>query len=91
MSGTRKGYTTPHRCTTVGDNRRNRHSERDFQARHKLQEKTSDFSAQFHGPLYFSIGPEGKRDIYNNFDPDRPVSILLNPPSTEQPLLVEIK
>ena len=38
--------------------------------------------------IYFSIGPEAKRDIYNNFDPD---SICLNPPSTEKPPLVEIK
>ena len=91
MPGTHKGYTTPYRCATVSDNRRNRPSERDYQDRCKLQEKASDFSAQFHGPVYFSIGPEAKRDICNNFDPDRPVSIHLIPPSTEKPPLVEIK
>ena len=85
MPGTCKGYTTPHRCATISDTRRNRPSERDYQARHKLQEKVSDFSVQFHSPIYFSIGPEAKRDIYNNFDPDRPVSIHLDPPSTGKP------
>ena len=38
-----------------------------------------------------SIGPEAKRDIYNTFDPDRSISIHLDPPSTERPPSVEIK
>ena len=41
--------------------------------------------------MYLSIGPETKRDIYNTFDPDKPISIHLDPPSTERPHLVEIK
>ena len=41
--------------------------------------------------MYLSIGPEAKRDIYNTFDPDKPFNIHLDPPSTEQPPLVEIK
>ena len=49
------------------------------------------FHAKFHGPVYLSIGPEAKRDIYNTFDPDKSISIHLDPPSTERPPLVEIK
>ena len=49
------------------------------------------FHTKFYGPIYLSIGPEAKRDIYNTFDPDRPTSIHLDPPSTERPPLVEIK
>ena len=49
------------------------------------------FHTNFHGPIYLSIGPEAKRDIYNTFDPDRSISIHLDPPSTERPPLVEIK
>ena len=41
--------------------------------------------------MYLSLRPEAKRDIYNTFDPDKPFNIHLDPPSTEQPLLVEIK
>ena len=41
--------------------------------------------------VYLSLGPEAKRDIYNTFDPNKPFNIHLDPPSTEWPLLVEIK
>ena len=41
--------------------------------------------------MYLSIGPEAKGGIYNTFDPDKPISIHLDPPSTERPPLVEIK
>ena len=41
--------------------------------------------------VYLSLLPEGKRDIYNTFDPDKPFNIHLDPPSTERPPLVEIK
>ena len=91
MQGTRKGYTTPHRCMTVGDSKRNQPFNRDKQARHRLQEKASDFHAQFHGPVYLGIGSEAKRDIYNTSDPDKLISIHLDPPFTEKPPLVEIK
>ena len=45
----------------------------------------------FHDCVYLSIVLEAKRDIYNTFDPDKPFNIHLDPPSTEQPPLVEIK
>ena len=91
MPGPHKGYIIPHKCATVSDSKRNQPSDRGQQARHKLQEKASGFHANFHCPVYLSIGPEAKRDIYNTFDPDRSISIHLDPPSTERPPLVEIK
>ena len=91
MPGSRKGYTTPHRCARVDSSRKNQPSDRDRQARQKLQEKTSDFHVNFHNCVYLSIGPEAKRDIYNTFDPDKPFNIHLDSPSTEWPPLVEIK
>ena len=91
MPGPHKGYTTPHKCATVSDSKRNQPSDRDRQARCKLQEKASGFHTNFHGPICLSIRPEAKRDIYNTFDPDRSLSIHLDPPSTERPPLVEIK
>ena len=91
MSGPCKGYTTPHRCATVNESKRNQPSDRDRQARHKVQEKASDFHANFYGPVYLSIGPKAKRDKYNIFDPGKPISIHLDPPSTERLPLVEIR
>ena len=85
MPGPFKEYTTPHRCVTVDDSRKNQPSDRDQQARCKLQEKTLDFYANFYDCVYLSIGPEAKRDIYNTFNPDKPFNIHLDPPLTERP------
>ena len=60
MPGPRKGYATPHRSATVDSSRRNQPSDRDRQARQKLQEKTSDFQVNFHDCVYLSIGREAK-------------------------------
>ena len=89
MPGPKREYTTPHRCATVDSSRRNQPSDRDRQARQKLQEKASDFQVTFDDCVYLSLGPEAKRDIYNTFDPDKPFNIHLDPPSTEWPPLVE--
>ena len=91
MPGPKRGYTNPHRCATVDSSRRNQPSDRDRQARQKLQEKMSDFQVTFDDCVYLSLGPEAKRDIYNMFYPDKPFNIHLDLPSTEQPSLVEIK
>ena len=91
MPGPKRGYTTPHRCATVDSSRRNQPSDRDRQARQRLQEKTSDFQVTFDDCVYLSLGPEAKRDIYNTFDPDKPFNVHLDPPLTEHPPLVEIK
>ena len=91
MSGPKRGYTTPYRCTTVDSSRRNQPSNRDRQARQKLQEKMSDFQMTFDDCVYLSLGPEAKRHIHNTFDPDKPFNIHLDPSSTEWPPLVKIK
>ena len=91
MPGPKRGYTTPHRGATVDSSRGNQPSDRDRQARQRLQEKTSDVQVTFDDCVYLSLGPEAKRDIYNTFDPDKPFNIHLDLPSTEQPPLVEIK
>ena len=76
---------------TVNDPKRNQLSDRDHHTTCRLQEKVSDFHVQFHGPVYLIIGPEAKRDICITFDPDRSISVHLDPPSIEKPPLVEIK
>ena len=91
MPGPRKGYTAPHRCATVDSSRRNQSSDKDRQARQKLQEKTPDFHVNFHNCVYLSIRLEAKRDIHNTFDPDKPLNIHLDPSSTEWPPLIEKK
>ena len=91
MPSPKRGYTTPHRCSIVDSSRRNQPSDRDRQARQKLQEKSSDFQVTFDDNLYLSLRPEAKWDIYNTFDADKPFNIHLEPPSTEQPPLVKIK
>ena len=80
MPGPKRGYTTPHRCVTVDSSRRNQPSDRDSQARQKLQEKPSDFQVTFDNCVYLIIGLEAKRDIYNTFDPDKPFNVHLYPP-----------
>ena len=91
MPAPKRRYTTPHRCATVDSSRRNQPSDRDRQARQKLQEKTSDFQVTFDDNIYLSLGPETKWDIYNTFDPNKSFNIHLDPPSTEWPPLVKIK
>ena len=86
-----KGYSTPHRYATINESKRNQPSDRDRQARCKAQEKALDFHTNFYGPVYLSIGPEAKRDICNTSNPDKPISIHLDPLSMERPPLVEIK
>ena len=56
-----------------------------------MQEKTSDFHANFYDCVYLSFGHETKRDTYTTFDPDKPFNIHLDLLSTERPPLIEIK
>ena len=70
MPGPKRGYTTPHRCATVDSSRKKQPSDRDRQARQKLQEKASNFQVTFDDNIYLSLGPEAKQDIYNTFDPN---------------------
>ena len=91
MPGPKRGFTTPHTCETVDFSARNQPLERDRKAREKLQEKVSNFQVTFDDNISLSLGLETKQDIYNTFDPNKPFDIHLEPPSTEQPPLVEIK
>ena len=91
MPGPKRGFTTPHTCTTIDSMPRNQPSERDRKAHEKLQEKVSDFQVMFNDNVYLSIGLEAKQDIYNSFDPSEPYDIHLEPPSHDHPPLVEIK
>ena len=50
MPGPHKGYTTPHKCATISDSKRNQPSDRDQQARCKLQEKASGFQIHLYTP-----------------------------------------
>ena len=60
MPGPKKGFTTPHRCTTADSSRRNQPSDRDRKARQKLQEKASDFQVTFDDNVYLSLRSEAK-------------------------------
>ena len=91
MPGPKRGFTTPHKCATVGSLATNQPLERDRKVREKLQEKVSDLQVTFDDNIYLSIGLEAKQDIYNTFNPNEPFDIHLEPPSTEQPPLVKIK
>ena len=91
MPGPKGGFTTLHTCATVDSTARNQPSERDRKAREKLQGKVSDFQVTLDDNIYLSIGLETKCDIYNSFDPSEPYDIHLEPPSHDQPPLVEIK
>ena len=74
----KKNYTTLHVCIPLNNPRRNVPSECDQNARYRLQQSALDsFHAEIHGPVFLSVGPEVKLDMYNNFD--------LDPPSSEDP------
>ena len=60
MPGPKRGFTTPHKYTTVDSSARNQLLDRDRKAREKLQEKVSDFQVTFDDNIYLSIGLEAK-------------------------------
>ena len=60
MPAPKRGYTTPQRCAIVDSSRRNQPSDRDRQARQKLQENTSDFQVTFDDNVYLIIGQQTK-------------------------------
>ena len=66
-------------------------SEHDQNARNRLQQSALDsFHAEIHGPVFLSVGPEAKLDMYNNFDLDKPFDLHLDPPSSKDPPLCRI-
>ena len=82
---------TPHVCIPINNRWRNIPSERDQNARYRLQQSALDsFHAEIYGPIFLSVGPEAKFDMYNNYDLDKPSDLHLVPPSSEDPPLCRI-
>ena len=55
MPGPKRGFTTPHTCTTVDCMARNQPSERDRKVHEKLQGKVSDFQVTFDDNVYLMV------------------------------------
>ena len=45
----------------------------------------NSFHVKIHGPVFLSVGPEAKLDMYNNFNLDKLFDLHLDPPSFEDP------
>ena len=87
----KKGHTTPHVCVPVTNPKRNIPSECDQQARFRLQCSVLDsFHEEIQGPVFLSVGPEAKLDMFNNFNLDKLFDLHLDPPSAENPPLCRI-
>ena len=72
----KKGHTTPHVCVSITNPRRNIPSEHDQQARFRLQQSVLDsFHTEIQGPVFLSVGPGAKLDMFNNFDLDKPFDL----------------
>ena len=48
------------------------------------------FHREIQGPVFLSVGPEAKLDMFNNFDLDKPFDLHLDPPLAENPPLCRI-
>ena len=48
------------------------------------------FHTEIQGPVFLSVGPEAKLDMFNNFDLDKLFDLHLDPPSAEDPPLCRI-
>ena len=91
MPKRKKGHTTPYICVPLNNLRRNVPSECDQNARYRLQQSASDsFHVEITGPVFLSVGPEAKLDMFNNFDLDKPFDLQLDPPSSKNPPLCRI-
>ena len=91
MPKRKKDHTTPHVCVPRTNPRRNILSEHNQQARFRLQQCVLDsFHTEIKGPVFLSVGPEAKLDMFNNFDLDKPFDLHFDPPSSKDPLLCRI-
>ena len=91
MPKRKKGHTTPHVCVPITNLRRNIPSECDQQARFRLQQSVLDsFHTEIQGPVFLSVGPEAKLDMFNNFDLDKLFDLHLDLPSSKDPPLCRI-
>ena len=81
-----KGFTTLHVNVLVTNPKRNIHSQHDQNVRYRLQPSTLDsFHTEIQGPIFLSVGPEAKLDMYNNFDLNKLFGLHLDPSSAENP------
>ena len=48
------------------------------------------FHTEIQGPVFLSVGPEAKLDMFNNFDLDKPFHLHLDLPSAKNPPLCRI-
>ena len=88
MPKSKKGYTMPLIYVPLNNPRRNVPSEHDQNARYRLQQSALDsFHAEIDGPVFLSVGPEAKLDMFNTFDLDKLFDLQLDPPSSENPPL----
>ena len=79
MPKKKKGHTTPHVCVPITNPRRNIPSERDQQARYRLQRSVLDsFHTEIQGPVFPSAGPDAKLDMFKSFDLDKPFDLHLD-------------
>ena len=91
MPKRKKGHTMPHVCVPMNNPKRNVPSETDQNARYRLQQSALDsFHTEITGPVFLSVGPEAKLDMFNNFDLDKLFDLQLDPPSSENPPLCRI-
>ena len=91
MPKRKKGHTTPHVCFPITNPRRNVPSECDQQARFRCQQSVLDsFHTEIQEPVFLSVGPEAKLDMFNNFDLDKLFDLYLDLPSSEDPPLCRI-
>ena len=87
----KRRYTTPHISLPITNPRRNIPSDRDQQARYRLQCSILDsFPPEIQGPVFLSVGPDAKLDMLKTFDLDKLFNIHLDPPSSENPPLCKI-
>ena len=87
----KNGHTTPHVCVPITNPRRNIPLECDQQARYRLQRSVlNSFHTEMQGPVFLSVGPDAKLDMFKNFDLDKPFDLHLDPPSAENPPLSRI-
>ena len=83
MPKRKKGHMMPHICVPLNNPRRNVSSEHDQNAKYRLQQSAFDsFHAEITGPVFLSVGPEAKLDMFNTFDLDKPFDLQLDPPSS---------
>ena len=65
----KKGFTTLHIRVLGSCHRKNIPSDRNQQARHRLQCSYFDsFHEEFKGEIFLSVEPDAKLDMLNNFD-----------------------